>query len=266
METSKNINLLISCHKNFETVKNDYVLPIQVGAKLKDYRFNGMLYDDTLDNISDKNLRYCELTAQYWAWKNLDCMYVGFFHYRRYLNLSNKKFFVMPFSNAKLENLDENSESRLGLTEKEIDEFLKDKDLVLPKRNLCFHNHFQYKISKGHNIRDLDFCLEVIKKDYPEIYPYAKKYMRSPYAYLCNTFIMRKDVFNEYCEFLFDVLDKHEQKYDCKDYSPYAYRVSGFLAERLFGIYATYLIKKRKIRYKRVNRVHVENVKVLEQN
>ena len=102
----------------------------------------------------------------------------------------------------------------------------------------------------------------MIKEDYPEIYPYAKKYMRSPFAYLCNTFIMKKELFNEYCEFLFNILDKHEKKYDCKDYDTYAYRVSGFLAERLFGIYASYLIKARKIKYKRVQRVLIKNIEV----
>ena len=37
------------------------------------------------ENIYPKNPDYCELTAQYWAWKNIDCDYYGFFHYRRYL-------------------------------------------------------------------------------------------------------------------------------------------------------------------------------------
>lgn len=41
--------------------------------------------DNEGDNISGKNPDYCELTAQYWAWKNIDCDYYGFFHYRRYL-------------------------------------------------------------------------------------------------------------------------------------------------------------------------------------
>ena len=262
MSEQNKINILISCHKKFNTLDNKYVSPIQVGCALKDFRFAGMIFDDDGENISEKNKRYCELTAQYWAWKNLQSDYYGFFHYRRYLSFSKKKVWAFPFCNPTVKSVSEQSIKRLNLTEENIEKFVSEFDLVLPKRNFCFHNRFQYKVSKGHRVRDLDFCLSVIKKDYPEIYPYAKKYMRSPMAYLCNTFVMKKQLFNEYCEFLFDVLSKHESKYDCKDYDTYAYRVSGFLAERLFGIYATYLIKAKKIKYKRVQRVLIKNVEV----
>ena len=33
--------------------------------------------------------QYCELTAQYWAWKNIhDVEFIGFCHYRRFFNIS----------------------------------------------------------------------------------------------------------------------------------------------------------------------------------
>ena len=34
----------------------------------------------TGDHISSKNPNYCELTGLYWAWKNLDCEYIGLCH------------------------------------------------------------------------------------------------------------------------------------------------------------------------------------------
>ena len=62
-----NIKILVSCHKPTRTLKNNLLIPIQVGCVNTEKRLEGMLADDTGDNISKKNPMYCELTAQYWA-------------------------------------------------------------------------------------------------------------------------------------------------------------------------------------------------------
>lgn len=54
-------------------------------------------------------------------------------------------------------------------------------------------------------------------------------------------FIMKKDLFNAYCEWLFDILFKAEKIIDTTNYNVQEYRVFGFLAERLCGLYFTYL-------------------------
>ena len=90
MEKQADIRILIACHKPTYVPENPLFYPIQVGTALTDRRLEGMTYHDNEgDNISEKNPDYCELTAQYWAWKHLDCDYYGFFHYRRYLTFRN---------------------------------------------------------------------------------------------------------------------------------------------------------------------------------
>lgn len=76
------IKVLVCCHKATYVPNDDVYLPIQVGkANSKiDLGFQG---DDEGKNISEKNFSYCELTAVYWAWKNLkDIDYIGLCHYR----------------------------------------------------------------------------------------------------------------------------------------------------------------------------------------
>ena len=75
--------ILVACHKPCEMYNKGIYTPIQVGKAISEYNL-GIIGDDTGDNISQKNPSYCELTAQYWAWKNVDCRYIGLCHYRRY--------------------------------------------------------------------------------------------------------------------------------------------------------------------------------------
>ena len=92
--------ILVVTHKNFD----DSIIPkgykvIKVGDKLLDEEVDskGWLRDSYLANIANQNPWYCELTAQYWAWKNLQGSdeIVGISHYRRYFfnyKKASKKF------------------------------------------------------------------------------------------------------------------------------------------------------------------------------
>ena len=84
MNKDPNIKIYVVCHKPSYVPENPYLYPIQVGTALSGSKLEGMIHDNEGDNISDRNKTYCELTAQYWAWKNDDADYYGFFHYRRY--------------------------------------------------------------------------------------------------------------------------------------------------------------------------------------
>ena len=85
------IKILVACHKADPNIRQDDIyMPIQVGKALHPELDLGFQCDNTGDNISEKNGSYCELTALYWAWKNLkDVDYIGLCHYRRYFKMTN---------------------------------------------------------------------------------------------------------------------------------------------------------------------------------
>lgn len=84
-----NIQILVVNHKPSYVADNALLKPIQVGAEIAGKKLPGMeYYDNSGDNISKSNQSYCEMTAVYWAWKNLKADYYGLFHYRRYLSFA----------------------------------------------------------------------------------------------------------------------------------------------------------------------------------
>lgn len=258
------IKIYIACHKPCHIPKNDLLFPIQVGAAISNNRLEGMLHDDEGDNISAKNKSYCELTAQYWAWKNDEADYYGFFHYRRYFSFSATQFPTNPFGEVLEQYNDDETLKKYSFSEKYMADTIGDFDLIIPttggfvEKDLTMYK--QYEIAPVHKIEDLEFVLNIIKRDYPEMYPYAKKYLNQTQGYFCNMFIMKRELFFKYSEWLFAILKEHEENTDISDYSDQAYRVHGFLAERLCGIYLYWLEHTTKLKILKLQRVFFQNV------
>lgn len=238
------IKIYVSVHKDFFVADNNYLVPIQVGAALSDKRIDGVLHDDEGDNISEKNKSFCELTAQYWAWKNdPDEDYYGFFHYRRYLSFN-------PVQLEHYENIvyfdycDENAVRDIMLNEKVMENLITEYDVIYPQENPVGDDTIYEHWLKHLNKSDIDLLMEIIMEKHPDFYKYAAEVINSKHAIHCNMFIMKKDIFNEYCEWLFDILFEHERRADYSNYSTEKFRTAGHLAERLCAIYSKYLTDK----------------------
>ena len=255
------LKIFIANHKKDNFIPEcDFIQPIQVGAALSKDKFDGMCQDNIGINISEKNPMYCELTAQYWAWKNVDVEYYGFFHYRRYLSFNEKINEKTNEWNVVIKNY---------LTKKQTDDmYIGDKYLQHVRELVFKHDvltmkpidlkkacgltvYEQYKKDgvKLH-VKDLDIMLDIIKEKYPNFYDTAKKYLNGYTAYIGNVFIMKKDIFGEYCKWLFDILSEFEKRVDMSLYSVEGYRTPGHLGERLFGIYYTWLMNNKNINEK----------------
>lgn len=222
---------------------------ISIGGGLNNGDSTQVFRDDTGDNISHLNPYFCELTAMYWAWKNLDSAYYGLFHYRRVLDLSGRRKKYKDKSPYPLRYNIKYPNRNFGFSNKNITNLIGKYDMILPHL-YHDHNHISepetmsvYDIyANYHYKQDLDSAIAYIKEKYPYMQNALESSLYSKPArwHIANMFVMKKELFFAYCEWIFDVLFAIEKKIDYKQYNPYQARVFGFLAERLFNVWITY--------------------------
>ena len=261
MTKNLNIQILVVQHKPAYVPNDSLLKPIQVGAAAAKHKLPGMAYyDDNGKNISALNHSYGEMTALYWAWKNLNADYYGLFHYRRYLSFADEHFPVYDKFNFTSFSSIEEFYPQIGIDEKIMRGVIEKYDLIVPEKGMLedeatIYDHY----AKMHNIRDLDYCLDYIAKKYPEISAIAQKAVHQKQAYFCNMFIMKKQIFQDYCRFVFDVLEHFNENIDYSQYNVYQHRVVGFLAERLTNIYIQYLFSLNRYKIKELQGVLFES-------
>ena len=250
------IKLFVCCHQQSLVPKHPLLVPIQVGAALSDQRFPGFISDNTGENISQKNRSYCELTAQYWAWKNADADFYGFFHYRRYLYPDTPAKY--PYRLERTADLDTLNRLGYGTFSDQIQKY----DIIVPKgENMYLPVREHYAKAKFHHEKDLRLVENIVREKYPAYIPAMERYLSGSICYFGNIYIMRKAVFQDYCAWLFDILAEFDRQVDTTGYSAQELRVDGYLAERLLGVYYTYC--RENLRVLELPRVHFEPNKTL---
>ena len=203
-------------HKPFEIPKEPLYVPLQVGSALQEDL--GYLRDDTGDNISAQNCYYSELTGLYWIWKNVKNLdYVGTCHYRRYLI----------------------NDRELIFTEEEYLDLLTEFDLITTKR-VHLNNSYHFGFSANHNIVALDTTGEVIRELFPDYYDTFVRLVNGPQTYFGNIFVTSKEVFDEYCHWLFTIFFEVQKRIDMEtDEDSYHKRVFGFISACLPYVFTT---------------------------
>lgn len=235
------IKILVAAHKKYWMPEDRVYVPLHVGAENKTPL--GYLPDNTGDNISAKNPNYCELTGLYWAWKNLDCEYIGLCHYRRYFG-----------NRVHTDNLEKKKEA--VLIREDYEKLLATYDILLPKKRNYYIETVRSQYENAHNKRDLDEVENIIKEKYPEYVLPFTKVMERKKLYILNMFVMKKKSFDEYCAWLFDILFELEKRIDISSYNTYESRVFGFMAERLFNVW----LEKQDLKKYELPVVFLENI------
>ena len=222
-----NIKICVSHRIDLDStvIKNDIFLPVYCGATFKKDNWNkDIIGDNTGDNISEKRMSFCELTVQYWAWKNLEADYYGLCHYRRYFSFSDRIFNEDIYNNVIEKYLDNTTISKYKLNDinfikKEIEKY----DVIVTKpfeiKNAGFKNIKEQYIKQPYLYeKDLTILLEVIEKLYPEYLIATKEYLKSDKFIPCNMFIMKKELFREYSKWLFSILFEVNNKMNTEEY------------------------------------------------
>ncbi len=232
---------------NSASPSGNVFVPIRCGAVYDQSPLSGAAGDDTGENISEKQPSYSELTVQYWAWKNAEADYYGLCHYRRHLNFSGVKYKTDLCGNILADRIDGEAIERYGLTDERVAAAVSDYDIVasaavdvskMPIRCRSLRDH--YAKADALYERDLDSMLEAISEVAPEYRETAERYLAGKKGYFCNLFVMKKELFHAYSEWLFRVLGAADARLEMSHYSKQSLRTPGHLAERLFGIWLTY--------------------------
>ena len=251
-EPASALKILIPYHKpyTFPPLDDGIFLPIQVSKATSridlhiqgDNEVNGQ----PCDNISTKNEYYAELTAEYWAWKNLktlypDVKYIGLCHYRRFLALHENIAFceAIPKPESFLEDFRYNPQ--------EIIDILESGRIIVPKRlNFPYSAGAQYCISCVSD--DYRALKEVLRVDFPDYYDAFIDVMeRNNKMSFKLIHIMKWEDFDQWCRFVFAVMDILETKIPYQNYrGTIQSRVFAYLAERLFYVWQVKNRKQRK--------------------
>jgi len=225
------ISIFVVTHKKvprFSEDKDFYLL----GVGKDSHSIGADFMDDSGLNIATKNPNYCELTGQYWIWKNVHSEYVGLMHYRRYfyhaLSPSPK---LVPYSSGELLRL------------------LGKYDVLLP-RKVSVHsfsfktfryfskNYYDYYAKCGGKTIDIDTTRKAVEKLYPEyLESYDKVVFSRPRIHYGNVIVTRKEIYDRYSSFVFDVLSEVEKNLDLSDHNAYQARVFGFMSETLMDTF-----------------------------
>ena len=238
LQSTDNIKVIIACHKKCEVPSDPAYIPVHVGAEGKSSI--GFTPDNTGDNISTKNKYISEMTGIYWAWKNLDCDYLGAVHYSRYLAMRGK------FGTASLGE---------ALTGEQIRQLLSKYRIILPSRRKYYietiYSHYDHTVDGSH----LDITRDIISSNCPEYLAGFDEVMSRTWGHLFNMFIMPKELAGEYCGWVFPILFELEARLDLSDKSLFDSRRIGSVGEHMLDVWLYRKLEEGEIKPEEIHEV-----------
>jgi len=243
------VKIFVSYIKPSFFYKSDILTPIHLGrAVAKQFSKEGEISDEDLavlhencigdddfeGNISAFNRRVGFLTGTYKAWKNYDKIgnpeYFGSFGYRK----------LLPA--VCLENIQK-------------------YDLILPRLTKVEPSVKEH-LTRLHGDRLYKALEEVLEVFHPDLLKEAQDYFSGQFAYSHELYVAKKEVFFDYCRWIFPILeyllnlnfDKYEQdvlnrtiiKFEAKG----EIRDVAYIIERITGFYFYHLTRTTNLKFK----------------
>lgn len=228
------LKILVSYIKPSFLFKSEILIPIHLGRSIaKRASKDGVISDDDLkwlyencigdddfeENISQVNRRVGFLTGTYWAWKNYEKLgnpeYFGSFGYRRLL----KPNF--------LKNLHE-------------------YDIILPKPRNLYPESIKEQFICYHGMEVYQNMINVFEAVYPNEKDQLRDYLDGNLGYFDELYVMKKNVFFDFCSWIFPLLFKFLKLPKTKNETET--RDIAFIMERLTGYYC-YRLTQKKLGY-----------------
>ena len=243
---SKTYRIIVATHKRFHMPEDtDLYIPIQVGSEGKEDL--GYQPDNQGVHISHLNPFYCELNGLYWAWKNLECDYLGLVHYRRYFTKKTEVY------NESI-NVDD-----VILDKDDIEKMLEVSNVIVPKKRKYYietlYSHYAHTLDGTH----LDLARKMIEMKSPEYLSSFDKVMKQRSGYMFNMFIMKKELADDYFTWLFPILDSMYECMDLSGLTAFEARLFGRVSELLFNVW----LVKNNLTPKEVPFMYMEKVNLL---
>ena len=220
--------------------RSDCVVPIQAG-KARTGLDLGMLADDTGDSISGENVRYGEMTAWYWVWKNYlpdhpKMEYVGFSHYRRFLDFSG-------FCNGRTRRTSYRRFRRIferHYREAELLERIGDADMVVraAAESGCPTVRDQFVTAHPGNAADFDRFVSLVRERDPAQSAAIDATLASGRLAMELQFVMKRELFCDFMDWAFSLCREFERRWEWGGPAEgAAARAPAFLVERLFLVW-----------------------------
>lgn len=121
----------------------------------------------------------------------------------------------------------------------------------------------QIENAHTHYAEHLDIVRDIISQDYPAYLNSFDKILNHTYGYMFNMMIMKKELLNDYCTWLFDILFKAGQKINAGKENAFQGRFYGRISEIIFNVWLDEQVQSGKIKKKEVKEIpciHMEKI------